>query len=275
MPDRTALRDLPQRLLVRPGAHPRLHDRHANRDFGWNKEDAQRALEMNRRRLEELQFKLYADGRIPVLVVLQGIDGAGKDGTVRHVVTAFNPQGCTVTSFKAPTAEELRHDYLWRIHQKIPARGEIVVFNRSHYEDVLVVRVDNLVPRSVWRRRYAEINDFERLLTANDVRVVKLFLHISKAEQKKRLEARVDDPAKRWKLELADLEKRKQWTAYRQAFETMLAQCSTACAPWHVIPANRKWFRNLAVSQILVRELEKLPLRYPRPSYDRAKIRIV
>jgi len=259
---------------VRPGARPQLHEKAANRDFGWNEEDAGRALKMNRQRLEELQFKLYADGRFPVLIVLQGIDGGGKDGTIRHVITAFNPQGCTVNSFKAPTAEELRHDYLWRIHKHAPARGEIAVFNRSHYEDVLVVRVDNLVPRSVWSGRYEEINDFERMLAASGVRIVKFFLHISKDEQRKRFEARVRDPAKQWKFDRADLDKRKQWAAYRQAYETMLAKCSTAYAPWHVIPADRKWFRNLAVSQILVRELEKLPLRYPKPAYDPAKIRI-
>jgi len=259
---------------VRPGARPQLQDRKANRDFGWNEEDAGRALKMNRQRLEELQFKLYADGRFPVLVVLQGIDGGGKDGTIRHVITAFNPQGCTVTSFKAPTAQELRHDYLWRIHQHIPARGEIAVFNRSHYEDVLIVRVDKLVPHAVWSRRYEEINNFERMLAANEVRIVKFFLHISKDEQRKRFAARVRDPAKQWKFDVADLDKRKQWDAYRKAYEAMLAQCSTEWAPWYLIPADRKWFRNLAISQILVQELAKLPLRFPKPAYDPTKIRI-
>jgi len=266
--------ELAQELLVRPGARPQLQDRKANRDFGWNEEDAGRALKMNRQRLEELQFKLYADGRFPVLVVLQGIDGGGKDGTIRHVITAFNPQGCTVTSFKAPTAQELRHDYLWRIHQHIPARGEIAVFNRSHYEDVLIVRVDKLVPHAVWSRRYEEINNFERMLAANEVRIVKFFLHISKDEQRKRFAARVRDPAKQWKFDVADLDKRKQWDAYRKAYEAMLAQCSTEWAPWYLIPADRKWFRNLAISQILVQELAKLPLRFPKPAYDPTKIRI-
>jgi PPK2 family polyphosphate:nucleotide phosphotransferase len=271
---RVGASDLPKHLLTRPGTPLKLQDRNANQDFGWNEEDAKRALRANRERLEELQFKLYADGRFPVLIVLQGIDAAGKDGTLRHVITAFNPQGCTVTSFKAPSAQELRHDYLWRIHRHIPGRGEIAVFNRSHYEDVLVVRVDNLVPRPVWSRRYDEINDFERMLLANDVRVIKFFLHISKDEQKKRFEARLRDPAKQWKLNPADLEKRKQWRVYREAFEAMLEKCSTSWAPWHVIPSNRKWFRNLAVSQVLVQELEKLPLRFPKPEYDPAKVRV-
>jgi len=260
--------------MVPPGGRPELQDRHANRDFGWNEDDAERALKQNRARLEELQYKLYADGRYAVLVVLQGIDGSGKDGTIRHVMTAFNPQGCTVTSFKAPSTMELRHDYLWRVHANVPPRGEVGVFNRSHYEDVLVVRVDGLVPRAVWAQRYDQINDFERLLVSNSVRIVKFFLHVSKDEQRKRLEERVRDPAKQWKFEPADLEKRKQWSAYRKAFEDMLARCSTAHAPWYCIPADRKWFRNLAVSQILMQEFEKLPLRFPKSAYDPKKIRV-
>jgi PPK2 family polyphosphate:nucleotide phosphotransferase len=266
--------DLPGELVVRPGSTPRLEDKDASRDLGWNKEKAERALEENRERLAALQTKLYADGHHAVLVVLQGIDGAGKDGTIRRVLTAFNPQGCNVTSFKAPSAEELRHDYLWRIHQRVPARGEIGVFNRSHYEDVLVVRVSELVPHDVWSARYEQINEFERMLSANGVHIVKFFLQISKDEQKARFEARLRDPDKRWKFDPDDLAKRKQWDAYREAFEEMLARCSTEWAPWHLIPADRKWLRNLAISQILVQTLEKLPLRFPEPSYDPAKIRI-
>jgi PPK2 family polyphosphate:nucleotide phosphotransferase len=265
---------LAEQLIVRPGTRPRLRDHDADRAFGWKEAEARSALKANRKRLEELQFKLYADGRFPVLIVLQGIDGAGKDGAIRDVITAFNPQGCTVTPFKAPTAAELEHDYLWRIHKHVPARGEIGVFNRSHYEDVLVARVDALVPRAVWKRRYAEINRFEQLLATNGTRIVKLFLHISSREQKQRFIDRVHDRRKQWKFDPADLEKRKQWKAYRQAFEAAVARCSTAWAPWHVIPADREWFRNLAISQILVQELEKLPLRYPRPAFDPAKIRI-
>ena len=261
--------------MVRPGSRLRLKDRDASRDFGWNKNEAEQALEQNRARLEELQYKQYADGRYALLVVLQGIDGSGKDGTIRHVMTAFNPEGCTVTSFKAPSAMELRHDYLWRVHANVPPRGEVGVFNRSHYEDVLVARVDGLVPRSVWLPRYDQINDFERLLVANGTPIVKFFLHISKDEQRKRLEGRLRDPAKQWKFDPADLEKRKQWDAYRKAFEDMLTRCSTPHAPWYCIPADRKWLRNLAVSQILMQELEKLPLRFPKPKYDPAKIRVI
>ncbi len=268
-------RDFSSQLIVPPGSKPRLRNKDADRDLGWSKKKAATALEKNRRRLEELQAKLYADGRHAVLVVLQGIDGAGKDGTIRHVMTALNPQGCTVTSFKAPSAEELRHDYLWRIHQNVPGRGEIGVFNRSHYEDVLVVRVSELVPRSIWSERYAQINEFERLLSANGVRIVKFFLHISQDEQKRRFEARIRDPRKRWKFDPDDLAKRSQWDAYRQAFEAALARCSTDWAPWYLIPADHKWLRNLAVSQILVRELESLPLHYPKPSFDPAKVRVI
>jgi PPK2 family polyphosphate:nucleotide phosphotransferase len=207
-------------------------------------------------------------------VVLQAIDGGGKDGTVRHVMTAFNPQGCTVTSFKAPTALELRHDYLWRIHQQVPPRGEVGVFNRSHYEDVLVVRVDNLVPKPVWTERYDQINAFERMLGANGVHVVKFFLQISKDEQRRRMEDRLREPAKQWKFSPEDLAKRKQWDDYQTAFEDMLTRCGTDEAPWYLIPADRKWFRNLAVSQILASELGKLPLQFPKPKYDPSKIRV-
>ena len=259
---------------MRPGTRPRLPDRAANRTCGWERQAAESELQKNRERLSALQYKLYADHHYAVLVVLQGIDGSGKDGTIRHVCSAFNPQGCPVTAFKAPGAEELRHDYLWRIHNKLPARGEVAVFNRSHYEDVLVVRVDGLVPRSVWSRHYGQINDFERLLVANQVRVIKFFLHISKDEQRKRFTARLRDPKAQWKFDPADLKKRKQWNAYRKAYEAALAKCSTAFAPWYVIPADRKWFRNLAVSQILVKELEKLSLHFPKPSYDPAKVRV-
>jgi len=259
---------------VRPGSRVRLLDRNAGRVFGWNEDGAERALKLNRDKLEELQYKLYADGRFGLLIVLQAIDGGGKDGTIRKVMTAFNPQGCTVTSFKEPSKEELKHDFLWRIHKRVPPRGEIGVFNRSHYEDVLIARVSKLVPKDVWSRRYEQINEFEAMLRRNDIHIVKLFLHISRDEQKKRLEERVREPHKRWKFDPSDLEKRKQWNDYREAFEAMLARCSTQHAPWYMIPADRKWFRNLAVSEILVRELEKLKLRFPTPSYDPRKIRI-
>lgn len=265
---------LVEKLMVRPGRKMKLRDEQANDVFDWEKEDAVDAFQANRKRLEELQYKLYADGRFGVLVVLQATDGGGKDSTVRDVFTSMNPQGCTVTSFKAPTAQELKHDYLWRVHQHVPERGVVGVFNRSHYEDVLVVRVENLVPEQAWRRRYDHINDFERMLTDCDIRVVKFFLQISKDEQKKRMEERLTDPAKQWKFNADDLEKRKHWDEYQQAFEAMLARCSTAHAPWYVIPSDRKWFRNLAVSEVLLKELGSLPLRFPTPTYDPKKIRI-
>ncbi len=266
--------DLVDELRLKPGKRARLKDKDASRTLGWEKEGALEALEANRERLHELQYKLYADGRYAVLCVLQAIDGGGKDGTVRSVFTAFNPQGCTVNSFKAPSAEELKHDYLWRVHQRVPPRGEVGVFNRSHYEDVLVVRVDKLVPRETWRARYDQINDFERMLSENRVIVLKFFLHISKDEQKKRFEERITDATKQWKFSPEDLEKRKQWKEYRAAFEDALTRCSTRWAPWHVIPADRNWFRNLAVSQVMLTELEKLPLEFPKPRFDPAKVRV-
>jgi PPK2 family polyphosphate:nucleotide phosphotransferase len=271
---RVAADGLVGELLLKPGKHANLADKRAGRTFGWEKEGALEALEANRDRMSELQYKLYADGRFAVLVVLQATDAGGKDGTVRSVFTAFNPQGCTVTSFKAPSAEELKHDYLWRVHKHVPPRGEVGVFNRSHYEDVLVVRVDNLVPKDTWRARYGQINDFERLLTANNVIVLKFFLHISKDEQRERFEERINDPAKQWKFGSEDLEKRKQWEDYRKAFEDALTRCSTREAPWYVVPADRNWFRDLAVSQVMVTALEKLPLHFPKARFDPSKIRL-
>ncbi len=271
---RVTRRGIPEALQVRPGSRLKLRDASAARDFGWDQERADTATRENLIRLEELQHKMNADGRFSMLVVLQAIDGGGKDSTLRRVFSAFSPQSCTVTSFKAPSQLELRHDYLWRIHQHAPPRGEIAVFNRSHYEDVLVVRVNNLVPPAVWGERYLQINDFEKLLTACGTRVVKLFLHISKDEQKRRFQERITDRRKHWKFDPADLNKRKQWDAYRAAYEAMLERCSTSLAPWYVVPADRKGFRDFAVSQILLRELEAMPLRWPEPSYDPTKIRV-
>ena len=242
--------------------------------LGWDEEEAVRALTVNRQRLEQLQYKMYADGRFGLIVVLQAIDAGGKDGTIRHVVSAFNPQGCAVTSFKVPSEEEAKHDYLWRVHQRTPPRGQIAVFNRSHYEDVIAVRVNRLAPESVWSRRYEEINAFERMLAHERFTIVKLFLHISKAEQKRRFEARIREPHKQWKFEPSDLSARRKWSAYRGAFEDALSRCTTQAAPWYVIPADHKWFRNFAVSQILVQSLESLPLAFPEPRYDPRKVRL-
>ncbi|HVY81136.1 MAG TPA: polyphosphate kinase 2 family protein [Steroidobacteraceae bacterium] len=263
-----------KKLRVKPGERVRLDDANADRTHGWKKSDAEAVLEDMRRLLEDLQSKLYADGRFAMLVVLQATDGGGKDSTIKNVITAFNPQGCTVTSFKVPSSEELRHDYLWRIHKNVPPRGEIGVFNRSHYEEVLVVRVDELVPQEVWKQRYEQINQFESMLVANNVTIVKFFLQISKDEQQKRLQDRLDDPTKQWKFNIDDIEKRKKWDEYQRAYEDALSLCSTRHAPWYIIPANHKWFRNLAISQILAAELARLPLRYPRLKIDPAKVRV-
>jgi PPK2 family polyphosphate:nucleotide phosphotransferase len=196
------------------------------------------------------------------------MDAGGKDGTIRHVMSGLNPQGCHVTSFKVPTEEELAHDYLWRVHRAVPAKGEIGIFNRSHYGDVLVVRVHNLVPRRVWSERYEQINGFEKILADNDVTIVKFFLHISKEEQKKRLQERLDDPAKHWKVSEADFEERRFWPDYIKAYEDALSKCSTPWAPWYVIPADHKWFRNLAVADILVSTLEDMDMRFPKSKLD-------
>ena len=206
---------------------------------------------------------LYAESRRSLLVVLQGIDAGGKDGTIQHVMSGLNPQGVRVTSFKVPEGAEKRHDYLWRIHNAVPEFGQIGIFNRSHYEDVLVVRVHNLVPKAVWKKRYAQINDFERMLADNGTRIVKFLLYIDKEEQAQRFRERLDDKAKNWKFSMADLKEREHWDEYIAAYQDMLRKCSTKDAPWYVIPANKKWFRNLAVSQILREELEAMSLKYP------------
>lgn len=267
-------RDIPDRLRITPGSRFKLRDEDADRCYGWEKEKAIAATVENLLKLEELQYKMYADGRFAMLAVLQAIDGGGKDSTIRRVFRAFNPQGCTVTAFKAPTATELRHDYLWRVHQHAPPRGELAVFNRSHYEDVLVVRVNDLVPEDIWSRRYEQINHFEQLLGACGTRVVKIFLQISREEQRQRFADRLADRRKSWKFDPADLEKRQQWAAYNRAFEAMFARCSTEHAPWYVIPANRKWFRDFAVSQLLIYEFEQLPLRFPAPNFDPRTIKL-
>ncbi|HZB27278.1 MAG TPA: polyphosphate kinase 2 family protein [Gemmatimonadales bacterium] len=216
-----------------------------------------------RSRLYELQEVLFAEHRRKLLVVLQGMDTSGKDGTVRHVMGGFNPQGTRVVSFGPPSLEELNHDYLWRVHQQVPGKGEVVVFNRSHYEDVLVVRVHGLMPKSVWKKRYEQIRAFEQMLLDEGTVILKFFLHISKDEQRKRLQARIDNPAKRWKFQHGDLEERKLWTDYQRAYEEALSKTSTDESPWYIIPANRKWYRNYLVGSILTDTLEKLDMKYP------------
>jgi PPK2 family polyphosphate:nucleotide phosphotransferase len=224
-------------------------------------------------RLRELQDLLYAERGHSLLICLQAMDTGGKDGVINHVLGAMNPQGCRVAAFKQPSAEEAAHDFLWRAHKAAPARGEVVIFNRSHYEDVLVVRVHNLVPKAVWSRRYDEINDFERNLAANGAQILKFYLHISKAEQLKRFKERLDDPGKHWKISEADYKERGFWNDYAAAYEEALSRTSTKHAPWFVIPANHKWLRNLAIARIVVQHLESLNLQYPQPTVDLKRIR--
>lgn len=224
-------------------------------------------------RLDELQYTLYAEGKRSVLIILQGMDTSGKDGTIRHVMSGASPQSCKVTSFKVPTSVERAHDFLWRIHQAVPGKGEIGIFNRSHYEDVLVVRVHELVPKSVWSERYDEINRFEKYLTENGTTILKFFLHISKDEQKKRILERMADPSKHWKLSEADLKERQFWDDYTKAYEDAISKCTTKYAPWFIIPSNHKWFRNLAISRILVETLDKMDPTYPTPELDIARMK--
>ena len=252
-------------LRVRPGERVKLPKLDAG--FTGGLRDGSETREKMRRDIEalaELQALLYAARKNSVLVVLQGIDTAGKDGTIRHVFTGVNPQGCRVASFKKPTEDEAAHDYLWRVHREVPGLGEMVIFNRSHYESVLVERVHRLVPESVWRKRYAEIRHFEKLLLRSGTIVMKFFLNLSKSEQKRRLEARLDDPDKRWKSNPEDWRERRLWDRYREAFEDMLSKTSTRHAPWFVIPSDAKWYRNLAVADRLAASLGRHEKKWRR-----------
>ena len=216
---------------------------------------------------------MYAENKRSLLIILQALDAAGKDGTVNHVLASMNPQGCRVYGFKTPTPEELAHDYLWRIHQATPRKGYVAVFNRSHYEDVLVVRVHNLVPEEVWSKRYDEINTFEKQLVDNGTHIVKFYLHIDAAEQLDRFKQRIDDPNRHWKISESDYTERRYWDDYKRAYEDAISKCSTKHAPWYIIPSNHKWFRNLAVSQILVDTLESLNMQFPAPTVNIEEIK--
>ena len=215
-------------------------------------------------KLQSLHELLYAENKRSLLIVLQGMDAAGKDGTIKHVMSGVNPQGCTVTSFKQPSAIELAHDFLWRIHAAVPAKGTIGIFNRSHYEDVLIARVHKLVPKDVWQARYDEINSFERHLSESGVYVLKFFLHMSAEEQQRRFEARLEDPAKNWKASAADFKEQQFWEQYQEAYEDALGRCSTKCAPWYAIPSDHKWFRNYAVAEIVIQTLESWKMKFPK-----------
>src|SRR5204862_6632093 len=233
-----------------------------------------REIQENLQKMEQLQYRMYAENKHSLLIVLQGLDAAGKDGVVRHVLTGMNPSGCISTNFKEPTKEEVAHDFLWRVHAHVPAKGSVAIFNRSHYEDVLVVRVHGLVPEKIWSKRYDEINDFEKLIAAqSNTAILKFFLHISKEEQLARFAKRLDDPARQWKISESDYKERDYWGDYTEAFEDVLNRKSTERAPWFVIPSNHKWFGDLAVSQIMYRPMEEMGMQMPKPTVDLAKIR--
>jgi PPK2 family polyphosphate:nucleotide phosphotransferase len=262
-------------MLINPGTKVSLkkHDPEDTGPYG-SAQEAEETLKKHLEELARLQNLLYAENRRALLIVLQGMDTSGKDGTIRHVMAGLSPLGVQVKAFKAPTEEELAHDFLWRVHKEVPRRGFIGIFNRSHYEDVLVVRVHELVPRKVWKSRYEQINDFEKLLVKNNVIILKFFLHISKSEQKTRLEQRLADPTRYWKFSLADINEREYWSAYRKAYEEALTRCSTKWAPWHLVPANHKWYRNLVVAETMVDTLRALDMEYPPPSIDLSKVQI-
>lgn len=266
--------DYPDEFRVKPGVKLDLGNLDASSTGGEDGKDAAlEELEDLGKRLAELQELMYAECERSLLIVLQAMDAGGKDGTVNHVISSMNPQGVTVYPFKVPSAEELAHDYLWRIHRVVPRKGHVAVFNRSHYEDVLVVRVHGLVPQAVWSKRYEEINAFEKHLSDNGTHVVKFFLHIDENKQLERFKDRLDDPTKHWKIAESDYTEREFWDDYQEAYEDAISRCSTEYAPWYVIPSNRKWFRNLAISRTLVRALESLDMRFPAPSVDMEEIK--
>ncbi len=259
-------RNLIDDLLIKPGSAPKLTGRQTDARLGaLDKAAGLVRLGELVERLAVLHNRLYAESKHAVLLVLQGMDASGKDGTIRSVFTGINPQGCRVESFKAPTANELAHDFLWRVHAVCPTRGEIAIFNRSHYEDVVAARVRELVPERVWRRRYEHIRSFEQMLTDEGTAIVKVFLHVSRDEQRARLQARLDDPDKRWKFRAGDLDDRARWDDFAEAYEDSLRETSTDSAPWYVVPADRNWSRNLCVAELLVAALERLDPKLPEP----------
>lgn len=258
---------------VEPGAKINLKTIDPNESEHYERrKDVKDELKIQRDRIAELQARLYAERKQSLLIVLQAMDTGGKDGTIRGVFQGVNPQGCQVWSFKAPSTEEMEHDFLWRYHRKTPERGMITIFNRSHYEDVLIVRVKNIVPREVWQQRYALINEFEHMLTLAKTTVLKFYLYISKDEQKKRLESRLDDPNKHWKFSSNDLKERAYWDQYQHAFEDAINNCSTDYAPWYVVPANKKWYRNLVIARTIADTLEAMNPRYPEAEAGLEKI---
>ena len=260
--------------MVKPQTIVKL--RQFDADYGKKQtgkmEQAETELSELSNRMSHLQYMLFADRSQALLIVMQGIDTSGKDSTIRHVMEAFNPQSCRVVSFKAPSMEEIAHDHLWRVHKALPSKGEITIFNRSHYEDIIEVRVHKTIPPSIWSQRCRQINEFERYLSENDIKIIKLFLHISKDEQKKRLEGRLKDPKKCWKFDEKGIQERKYWDDYLKAHEYIINKCNTSWAPWYIIPSNIKWFRNIVVATILVHSLEGMKLSFPEPKVDISKM---
>lgn len=267
--------DYRKSFIVEPGTRVKLAK--VDPDFSGkklSKAEAKADIERYLKKLSDLQYQMYSEAKHALLIVLQAMDAGGKDGTVRHVLDSMNPQGTTVTSFKQPTAEELRHDFLWRVHPHAPARGMVAAFNRSHYEDVLVARVHKLVPKEIWSRRYTFINEFEKLLhRENNTHIVKFFLHIGQQEQLRRFEQRLVDPTRSWKISEDDYKEREYWDDYMKAYEDLFSETSTKYAPWYIIPANQKWFRNLAVSQIIAATMEDIGMQLPKPQVDLEMIR--
>jgi len=261
-------------LRVRPGEKPKLAKYDTRDTFGWEKEAAKAELLAVVDEIDQLQQRLYAEAKRSLLFVIQAMDAAGKDGTIRAVTAGLNPAGVNVSSFKVPGGPETQHDYLWRIHAACPPKGEIGIFNRSHYEDVLVVRVKNLVPADRWQKRYQQIADFERMLGDEGTRVVKVFLNVSKDEQRQRFQDRLDDPDKRWKFRAGDLDDRKLWPDYMRAYEAALSRTSTTAAPWYVIPADRNWVRNLLVARLLRDTLRDMDPQFPEPEIGTEQITI-
>jgi PPK2 family polyphosphate:nucleotide phosphotransferase len=266
--------DYRKKFVVEPGAKVRLSKIDPSYNGEHETQDkAAPEIRKNVERIDKLQYLLYADGNQSLLVVLQALDAAGKDGVIRHVFSGMNPQGVFVYGFKQPSKEESAHDFLWRAHQRAPGKGEVVIFNRSHYEDVLVVRVHKLVAESVWSKRYDLINDFEEMLTQNRTGILKFYLHINPEEQLERFKQRLDDPSRNWKISESDYTERELWPKYVEAYEDAMKLTSTKHAPWYVIPSNHKWFRNLAVSQIITTTMDEMGLKLPPTHVDIADIR--
>ncbi|GAA4420440.1 polyphosphate kinase 2 family protein [Bremerella cremea] len=266
--------DYYKQFLVKPGSKVDLSKFDATaKDLCDDRKKAEKQTDALREEIQELQYQLYAERKRSLLVCLQGRDAAGKDGTIRHVFQAMNPQGCTVTSFKVPSTVEAEHDFLWRVHKVTPRKGHVAVFNRSHYEEVLVQRVHNMVPEDVWSKRYDQINNFEQLLVANQTHILKFYLHIDPEEQLDRFKKRLESPAKNWKISHADYSERPYWDEYTKAFEDALSKCSTENAPWFIIPGNRKWFRDFVVASILVQALKSFDMKFPEPTVDMDEIR--